>query len=157
VSRDVGTGQNAAMDVTSGLEAPCSAEALFDHLDDLATYPSWLGIVARAESTEPAGDDDATWIIDLKGRLGPLSRSKRLRMVRSIHDRPWHCRFERRELDGRNHSPWVLDVEIEEVDDDRATLAMHLHYGGGFGGALLERMLRDEIDRSRPQLLAQLT
>src|SRR5262249_241881 len=147
------------MDVTSELEAPCSAEQLFDHLDDLSTYPSWLTIVARAERLEDDGGDDhdaAVWIVDLRGRLGPLSRSKRLRMVRSINDRPLHARFERREVDGRNHSPWVLDVDIEPVDDDRPTLAMHLHYGGGFGGALLERMLRDEIERSRPALLAQL-
>jgi hypothetical protein len=144
------------MDLTSELEAPCSAGELFDHLDDLGTYPSWLTIVARAEPVGDGADHDAAWIVDLRGRLGPLSRSKRLRMVRTIHDRPLHTRFERRELDGRDHSPWVLDVEIEEVDDDRSTLAMHLHYGGGFGGAVLERMLRDEIDRSRPTLLAQL-
>jgi hypothetical protein len=141
------------MDVTSELEAPCSAETLFAHLDDLGRYPSWLNIVARAEEADP---DAPAWIVDLRGRLGPLARSKRLRMVRSIHDSPRHCRFERRELDGKNHSAWVLDVEISTVDEDRATLVMRLHYGGGFGGALLERMLRDEIEKSRPALLAQL-
>jgi hypothetical protein len=31
---------------------------------------------------------------------------------------------------------------------------MDLRYDGGFGGRLLERMLRDEIERSRPRLLA---
>lgn len=145
------------MDVTSELEAPCSAETLYANLDDLGTYPSWLTIVARAEPAPATdGDDRPAWIVDLKGRLGPLSRSKRLRMVRSIHDAPRHCRFERHELDGRNHSAWVLDVAIDEVDDDRATLAMHLHYGGSFGGALLERMLGDEIETSRPALLARL-
>ena len=141
------------MDLTSELEAPCSAETLFDHLDDLGTYPSWLTIVARAEVADP---DEPAWTVDLRGRLGPLARSKRLRMVRSIHDAPRHCRFERRELDGKDHSAWVLDIEIGEVDDERATLVMRLHYDGGFGGVLLERMLRDEIERSRPTLIAQL-
>src|SRR5262245_16736749 len=109
------------MDVTSELEAPCSAEVLYAHLDDLATYPSWLSIVSRAEP-DGAGEP-SVWTVDLRGRLGPLARSKRLRMVRTIDDGPRHCRFERRELDGRDHSSWVLDVEIEAVDDDRATLA----------------------------------
>ena len=31
---------------------------------------------------------------------------------------------------------------------------MTLHYGGGFGGNLLERLLSDEIEASKPRLLA---
>jgi hypothetical protein len=34
---------------------------------------------------------------------------------------------------------------------------MRLHYGGSFGGSLLERMIRDEIERCRPRLLERLT
>lgn len=146
------------MDVTSTLDTPCSPERLFASIDDLTVYPEWLTIVPRAEP-EPVGEPDATsaddapaWHVDLRGRLGPLARSKRLRMVRTAHESPRHVRFERRELDGRSHSPWVLDAEVEATDDG-SRLTMRLHYGGSFGGSLLERMLRDEIERSRPALL----
>jgi hypothetical protein len=30
---------------------------------------------------------------------------------------------------------------------------MHLHYGGSLWGPVLERLLSDEIERSRPRLL----
>jgi hypothetical protein len=34
---------------------------------------------------------------------------------------------------------------------------MHLHYGGGLWGPVVERLLREEIERSRPRLLACVT
>ena len=33
-----------------------------------------------------------------------------------------------------------------------SALEMLLHYGGAFGGAVLERLLADEIEASRPRL-----
>ena len=36
-------------------------------------------------------------------------------------------------------------------------LEMVLHYGGGLFGPVLERVLRDEIERSRLRLLALIT
>lgn len=142
------------MDVHAELVAPCGPDELYGWVDDLAGYPRWLEIVTRAE---PVADDDgrATWNVDLRGRLGPLARSKRLRMVRTVHDGRT-ARFERAELDGRSHSPWVLDLSVEP-DGDGSHLAMHLHYGGGLFGPVLERLLRDEIDRSRTRLLALVT
>jgi hypothetical protein len=143
------------MDVTSELEADCSPVRLFAQLDDLSRYPDWLTIVARAEPDDPPdrSADHHAWTVELRGRLGRLARSKRLRMVRTAYVAPTHCRFERRERDGRNHSAWVLDVAVTSLGGDRSKLVMSLHYGGGFGGALLEKMLRDEIERSRPALL----
>jgi hypothetical protein len=165
------------VDVTASLDAPCPPDDLFAAVEDLGAYPSWLGIVTRAEvdAADPAGGDPGpAWTVDLRGRLGPLARSKRLRMVRTAHEAPGHIRFERRELDGRSHSAWVLDAEVAPVDptddstahpaaepdvasaqdaDGGSRLTMRLHYGGSFGGSLLERMLRDEIEQSRPKLL----
>jgi len=141
------------------LDAPCSADELFAAVDDLATYPKWLSIVTKvvAVDADEAGDDPGpAWVIDLRGRLGPLARSKRLRMVRTAFEGPTHIRFERREVDGRSHSAWVLDAEVEPHPDGAdagSRLTMRLHYGGSFGGSLLERMLRDEIEQSRPKLL----
>ena len=138
------------MNVVAELEAPCSVERLFEEVDDLMRYPAWLTIVPRAV---PADDGDA-WIVDLRGRLGPMARSKRLRMIRTAHEAPHHCRFERDEQDGRSHSAWVLDATIESTGESTSKLTMRLHYGGTFGGSLLKRMLGDEIERSRPALLA---
>jgi hypothetical protein len=145
------------VDTTSSLEAPCPVGPLFAAVADLSDYPGWLGIVNRAEAAAPAeGDAGPAWLVELRGRLGPLARSKRLRMVRTVHDEPaGRLRFERRELDGRAHSPWILDAAVE-ARDGGSRLTMRLHYGGSLGGATLERMLAAEIDRSRPRLLALL-
>jgi hypothetical protein len=147
------------VDVTSSVEASCSPDELFRAVEDLSSYPAWLSIVPKAVAADGVGDDPGpAWAVDLRGRLGPLARSKRLRMVRTAHDQPAadapaHVRFERRELDGREHSPWVLDAQVEGTASG-SRLTMRLHYGGSFGGSLLERMLRDEIEASRPRLLA---
>ncbi len=138
------------MDVVADLTAPCTTEELFTWVDDLGRYPEWLGIVERAEVV-PAGGDGVAWRVELRGRLGPLARSKRLRMVRTeLSDRG--VVFERREQDGRNHSAWVLRADVAPAADG-SILTMRLHYGGSLWGPVLERLLRDEIERSRTRLL----
>ncbi len=142
------------MDVTETLEVASPPEALFAWVETLDRYPDWLDIVTRAEPADAdEGDPGPAWVIDLKGRLGPLSRAKRLRMVRTAHEVPSRAVFERRELDGRAHSPWVLDATVE-ASAAGARLTMRLHYGGGLWGPVLERMLRDEVEHSRPRLAA---
>ena len=46
------------MDHVADLDAPCTVEELFAWVSDLARYPSWLGIVERAEPVD-AVDGDA--------------------------------------------------------------------------------------------------
>jgi hypothetical protein len=141
-----------AVDVTAEMDTTADPDVLFAWVDDLARYPEWLGLVSRAQPAEPHGDDEGpAWSIDLRARLGPLARAKRLRMVRTAHEVPHRATFERREHDGREHSPWVLRAEVE-ARPDGARLVMHLHYGGGLFGPVMEKLLRDEIDRSRPRL-----
>jgi hypothetical protein len=135
------------VDVTADLDTPHSPERVFALVEDLTRYPDWLEIVSRV-----VPEDDGAWKVDLRGRLGPFARSKRLRMVRAQHDTPTHVRFERDEQDGRSHSPWVLDASVEPTTGG-SRLTMHLHYGGGLFGPVLEPILRDEINRSRPRLL----
>ena len=135
------------MDVTATLEAPHPPEALFAWVADLDRYPAWLDIVPRADA-----DGEDAWLVYLRGRLGPLARSKRLRMARVSVDAPRNVRFERRERDGRRHSPWMLEAAVEPVDGG-SRLTMHLHYGGTLFDRVLERMLTDEIERSRQRLL----
>ena len=141
------------MDVTADLVAPCPPDELFAWVDDLARYPRWLDIVPSATAVEAEpGDPGPAWSVDLRGSVGPFARTKRLRMARTVHE-PGRVRFERVEHDGRDHSAWVLSAAVGP-DADGARLSMHLHYGGRLGGPLVERLLADEIRRSRPRLLA---
>jgi Polyketide cyclase / dehydrase and lipid transport len=142
------------MDVTADLLAPCSPVRLFGWVDDLAHYPEWLDIVPRATPVEAQdGDPGPAWSVDLRGRLGPFARSKRLRMVRTVHEAPEQVRFERLEHDGRRHSPWVLEARVAP-DPGGSLLTMRLHYGGSLVGPVVERLLADEIRQSKPRLLA---
>jgi hypothetical protein len=142
------------MDVMAELDTPCPPSELYGWVDDLGRYPAWLEMVRRAEPARPEPDDPGpVWIVDLRGRLGPLARTKRLRMARSEAEPPTQVVFERREVDGRSHSAWVLRAEVTPMGNG-SRLTMRLHYGGSLWGPVLERMLRDEIERSRPRLLA---
>ncbi len=153
------------MDVTANLSAEVPFDALLDVVRDLGTYADWLDIVTRAESVESAEGEDLAWSVDLRGQVGPFRRSKRLRMVRvggptsddgaSAGDRPATVRFERRELDGKSHSDWVLSAELAPGTGGSAPeLRMQLHYGGNLWVPMLDRLLADEIERSRPRLVA---
>jgi hypothetical protein len=143
------------VDVTATLDAPCPPALLFPWLDDLARYPEWLDIVPRAVLADPhAGDVGPAWSVDLRGRLGPFARAKRLRMVRTEREASRHARFERVEHDDREHSAWVLDAEVADLDGG-SRLTMRLHYGGRLWMPVLDRLLTEEIERSRPRLLAR--
>ena len=141
------------VDMAASMVAPCGTDVLFAEVEDLSRYPDWLTIVPRAEpTTRDATDPGPVWMVELRGRMGPLARSKRLRMVRTVHEPLRQARFERRELDGREHSSWVLDAVVRPADESSSILEMSLHYGGPFGGGLIEKLLREEIEASRPRL-----
>jgi hypothetical protein len=126
-------------------------------VEDLSRYVAWFGGVQRAEPDGAVpGDPGPAWRVDLRGRLGPLARVKRLRMVRTAHEPPASVRFERREDDGRAHSPWVLTADVRAVPGG-SRLDVGLHYGGGLFGPVLERLLADEVARAKPRLLALVT
>lgn len=110
---------------------------------DLTTYPAWLGVVA---AVVPDGDG---WLVDIGARLGPLRRTKRVRMARAADDA---LRFERQEDDGRAHSPWVLAGTVAPEGRAGTRLTMHLYYGGGLWAPGLDRVLRDEVRRALPRL-----
>jgi hypothetical protein len=141
------------MDVVAELVAPCTPDELFVWVEDLDRYAEWLEIVDRSRRLDDGADGEPSWSVDLRGRIGPLSRSKRLRMVRTRHDAPKAVTFERLETDGRQHSPWRLHAEVAPSVEG-SSLRMTLHYGGSLFGPLLERVLRDEIERSKGRLLA---
>ena len=137
------------MELTAELEAPCPPSELFAWVDDLSRYPAWLTIVTRAE---PFQGDPPAWSIDLRGRVGPFARSKRLRMVRTeiVPDELAH--FERQEDDGRQHAAWVLRAAVRPSGAG-SRLDMLLRYEGALWGPVLERLLSDEIVQGRARLL----
>jgi hypothetical protein len=110
---------------------------------------------AVPESASGAPPSAPVWRVDLRARLGPLARSKRLRMERTEHDADAHrVRFERRELDDRRHAPWILSATVLPAGEG-STLTMHLHYGGKlWTGGVLERVLNEQIQQGRTRLLA---
>jgi hypothetical protein len=143
------------VDVVASLQAPVTPDLLFPWIDDLGRYPDWLDIVPRAVPVEAHADDiGPAWLVDLRGKVGPFARAKRLRMVRTEREVGDHVRFERAEHDGRQHSPWVLDAELLP-EGDGTLLTMRLHYGGRLWMPVLDRLLADEVERSRPRLLAR--
>lgn len=138
------------MDVRAGLEAECEPRTLFAFVDDLGAYPQWVDLVHRADRVDGADD---IWQIELRARIGPLARSKRLRMRRVVHD-PDRCvvEFHREEVDGRRHSPWVMRAEVSQRGST-SVLQVHLHYGGAlWTGGVLERALTDQITSGRERL-----
>lgn len=145
--------------MTAELVAPCGVEELFVWVGDLTRYPEWLDIVPVALPAEPHPEDRGpAWSVDLRGQMGPFARSKRLRMVRVLHAPPLSVRFERVEHDGRDHSAWALQADVEPLETENAhpasLLRMRMHYGGALGGPIVEKLLADEITRSGPRLLA---
>ena len=146
------------MDVHASLAAPCDADTLFSLVDDLALYPGWVDLVHRAEPLSTGEWDvvsDAVWQVELRARLGPLARSKRLRMKRTEHDVvAHHVVFARTEADARRHSAWVLTADVKPAAAGSA-LTMHLHYGGAlWTGGVLERALADQITNGQARLAA---
>ena len=139
------------------MEAPCAASTLFGLIDELTDYPEWMPLAHQVEVLPADAEGRPAWSVELRARVGPFARSKRLRMVRTAH-RPDEStvRFERDELDGRRHSSWVLDAAVVTTDGG-SRLDMHLHYGGAlWTGGVMERVLADQIVAGRERLLAML-
>ena len=144
------------MDVTATVEAPVGVEKLFGVVSDLTTYPRWLGIVHQVTAEATGSGEPSAWQVELRGKVGPFARSKRLRMVQSTCESPNIVVFERRETDGRKHSPWVLTARVATTGVG-SNLTVDLHYGGTlFTGGVLERLLADQIVQGSERLLAVL-
>jgi hypothetical protein len=146
------------VDVSASLQAPCDRTALFGLVDELTDYPAWMPLAHSVRPAAAQADGRPAWDVELRARVGPFARSKRLRMVRTQHDVDGSAaRFERVERDDRRHSPWILDARVVSVDDG-CRLDMHLHYGGAlWTGGVMERVLADQIVAGRERLLAMVS
>lgn len=137
------------MKISETLLIGTTVTELYDLIADLGNYPDWLGLVVRADPEDPPTlDPRGSWIIELRGQVGPFARSKRLRMVRTVADRPRTLCFERIETDGRDHSPWELTAHLDRADAG-VELTMELDYGGNRFAPVLAPILREEIRNGR--------
>ena len=143
---------------------PGPPERAFELVDDLTAYPTWMDLVHEVTVASPSSDDRLAWDVELQAQVGPFARSKRLRMVRTVHDVPHRVVFERDEIDGRRHSPWVLSAalvpDVPDAPGEGAVgtrLTMTLTYGGNlWTGAVLQRVLDDHVERGANALSALL-
>lgn len=131
--------------------AGANPDDLFAHLAVLERYPPWMRLV---HSAVRLSDDDAdpggrpAWWVELRARVGPFTRSKQLRMVRTEFGVGELARFERVELDGREHAEWSLTASVAAADGG-AAMRMQLAYGGDLWSAgVLGRILDDEVRRA---------
>ena len=127
-------------------------EVVFGFVERLDRYPAWMELV---HDVVPVDDPDhPAWEVELRAQVGPFARSKRLRMARTVHVEPIMAVFERAEIDGREHSPWVLRSALSEVEGG-TELKMTLVYGGSlWTGAVLQRVLDDHVERGAAALAA---
>lgn len=144
--------------VTAELDHPPSR--VYPVLADLGSYAVWMPLVHRVEPDGPAdqphGPADApageavgggAWHVTLRARLGPLARTKRLRMVRTVAEAHEHVRFERAETDGRSHSAWIMDGAVTALDGSRRSgVRIELRYEGGLWSGALDTLLGSSID-----------
>lgn len=122
---------------------------VFGYVQDLATYPGWFSIVVDAA---PCSGVTGAWDVDLGARLGPIKRTKRVRMERTVFDAGSHrVRFERVELDGRDHSAWTLDAVVT-ADETGTRLDVRLHYGGVGWVPGFDLLVREEARRAGGRL-----
>jgi hypothetical protein len=145
------------MDIEARLTTPAAPSRVLALVDDLSVYPQWMPLVHCAErSAEPIADVADAWNVELRAKVGPFARSKKLRMVRSVYERGDVARivFERREVDGRQHAMWRLTVTVAATNSagGGAELVMRLHYDGRLFVSVVEAILRQNIDAGRARL-----
>ena len=143
------------MRTSESVVVPAPPVAVCEHVSRLERYPSWLRLVHAADVV--ADDPLPVWDVELRARVGPFARSKRLRMQRTEIDPERSVAFERREVDGRQHAMWALRVELAPVDDT-TVLTMHLAYDGAlWTGGVLQKVLDEEVRRARVRLVELLS
>lgn len=139
------------MQLEASLHTPAVPAAVIDYVAELDKYPQWMALVHSATRDHSAAEP--AWNVELRAKVGPFARSKRLRMVRTTFEQGDTSRivFERRETDGRQHAAWRLDVVVQR-EAGGTHLTMHLHYDGRFFVSVVEAILQQNIDASRKRL-----
>ncbi|TDT16769.1 polyketide cyclase/dehydrase/lipid transport protein [Ilumatobacter fluminis] len=151
------------MQTTEIARVAASPADVFPFVADLARYPAWMPLVHDATPVDGGGRP--AWNVEIRARIGPFARSKRLRMERTELVPDQLAVFERAETDGRDHAGWVLRVELrpdsgaavpDSTSGATATeVTMHLAYDGSlWTGGPLARVFDEQVRRGRDGLVA---
>lgn len=140
------------MDFSASAPLTANRDRVFTELADLGSYPEWLGLVHDAEEATARDEDPGpAWWVDLGIAIGPLKKTKRVRMVRTEMVKPKMARFERLEHDGREHPAWILTAEVQTTEKG-SLFTMDLHYGGNLNFPGVEALLGEEVRRAGKRL-----
>ena len=149
--------QNGRVDRIISAETTVTPDELFAAMNDLGTYSEWMSLIERCERAVPAeGDLGPAWYVTLRAKVGPLARSKRLRMVQLLSAPNEHVRYERNEIDGKQHSAWVMEAKIASLKPTGSSVTVELTYSGGFWSGPLDAVLGSQVDVARDRLRAYL-
>ncbi len=138
------------MDRTISTTAPAAPDAVYPIVADLGTYEHWLKLVHKVEPAHADPTDiGPAWWITLRAKVGPFARSKRLRMVRTADEAPRSVRFERAELDGKQHSAWIMQAGVSPGRSaDESNVEVSLDYDGQLWNVALDAVLGGAIDNA---------
>jgi hypothetical protein len=136
------------VDRTIRTTAPAAPDRVHAILSDLDTYQHWLTLVHRVEAADAVeGDDGPAWWVTLRAKIGPVARNKRLRMVRVSSEPVGRVRFERREIDAKEHSAWIMESAVFHGEEaDVSEIEVTLRYDGRFWNGGLDGALGGAID-----------
>jgi len=154
-------GHTDGVEHTAEIFVNADPRTVADVVADLSTYPLWNDVVTSAEPLDDESPEVA-WLTTLRATVGPFARSKQLRMVRNEHRvEGWThtIRFVRSEIDGREHSAWIMNAGITPQDPtstiaQRSKVVLGLEYGGGLWNPALDLVLGAAIDRATRNLSA---
>lgn len=160
-------GKNGRVHRVISAETTVDSAKLFAAMADLSTYTEWMSLIDSCEPAAPAeGDSGPAWLITLRAKVGPFSRSKRLRMVQVVFTPNTEVRFERFEIDGKQHSEWVMEAIIAPLVSDGpsvmgrsvtgSSVTVELTYSGGLWSGPLDVVLGSQVDVARDRLCTYL-
>jgi len=138
------------VDVSLEAELDVAPAAVLAEVADLPGYPVWHGMVKGVEA------DGDGWLVDLGARVGPFTRTKRVRMVRADDEgsAPGQVRFVRAEQDRTDYGEWEMLAIVEPATGDGpCTLRFRLRAEGSSKLiGVLEPLLRSETEKSADRL-----
>ncbi len=128
-------------------------DSVWPVVSDLATFPQWIEIVDTV--VVDAGEPPAHFVI-LKARLGPISRSKKLRMVQTARggesdpEANNSVTFERQETHDIEVAMWKMNVTACSTGESSTQLSISLSYDGELWlpafGAILDSQVPKTIE-----------
>ena len=143
---------------SSAVNVPAPIEKVVPHLEDLSGYPAWMPMIHSINRDDEGGE--TAWSVELRAKVGPFARSKRLRMVRTVDERTADSAsfvFDRRERGGAVHSVWRMSVQVRSAGGT-TDVSIDLEYGGTLWTAgVLDRVLAGNIDAGKAGLTRVVT